>query len=450
MQRLRGSRLVHFFGVGTCALREDDADTDFGDGAPPVPKIRAASSSDERVYDFVILEYCPGGSLAQLIATIANSDGDKEALWPWRERLQILADCAEGILQMHERRYCHCDLKTANVLLVWEGGRHRAKIADLGMARQQKKSLWGETKSGSVDSPATSGQMDGDQASTGSEWLTFGGTPAYMSPETIERATGPLPAASTVGVFALRSRRKSSHAHQSMKAAAQASASVSLLAAVDTFNARSQYSTNQDYLRHIAHAEEAHARAAGRKGGPPAADDGDRCTGSGRHRVQSSGACPPHSPDVYSFSILMWEVLHLESPWAGTRMITIFARVRAGERPAIAQAAAASAPAHYVALMRQLWAQDPCKRPAFDVILARLRGMMAALPEDRGGGGGDADADADAVGVDGGDALLSLQRLSSGTPTAGDYARTLGHASVVDMMMAGGGGGERTGLVTTI
>ena len=100
------------------------------------------------------------------------------------------------------------------------------------------------------------------------------------------------------------------------------------------------------------------------------------------------------------------------------------------------------APEGYVALMRELWHQDPVARPTFAEALRRLREMLAATPLTttgsgeldlvsdlfKGPGEGGSEEEEDVL-------LRSLQGLSS-TPTAGDYARTLGHASVVDHMMA--------------
>ena len=119
----------------------------------------------------------------------------------------------------------------------------------------------------------------------------------------------------------------------------------------------------------------------------------------------------------------------------------------------------ASAPEGYVALMRELWHQDPVARPSFAEALRRLEAMRAAAPpappapgsgeldlvsglfdDESGGGGGGDDRD--------GGRLRSLQYLGS-TPTAGDYARTLGHATVVDHMMAMDAAGHRRSWAAT-
>ena len=56
-----------------------------------------------------------------------------------------------------------------------------------------------------------------------------------------------------------------------------------------------------------------------------------------------------------------------------------FQLMRRGQRPPVAAEDEAAAPEGYVALMRELWAQDPVARPAFAEALARLRRMGAAL-----------------------------------------------------------------------
>ena len=59
MQRLRGSRLVHFFGVGQCVLPPDNVDTSAraGDTAG-VTRLRTMQSDDvDNIWDFVVLEF---------------------------------------------------------------------------------------------------------------------------------------------------------------------------------------------------------------------------------------------------------------------------------------------------------------------------------------------------------------------------------------------------------
>ena len=118
MQRLRGSRLVHFYGVGDCVLFDDPEQQplqqtagSLGGGAARLPGLRPvrpdeAASNDIPVWDFVVLEWMAFGSLRQLIRKKARSVAE----WPWGYRLQHLLDIAKGMMQMHSKRYVHRDL----------------------------------------------------------------------------------------------------------------------------------------------------------------------------------------------------------------------------------------------------------------------------------------------------------------------------------------------------
>lgn len=227
--------------------------------------------------------------------------------------------------------------------------------------------------------------------------------------------------------------------------AADAPAAISVPAMGDTAVVDRDHGTAAEtrpgYMRLVAEAgvrrqAEQHAAAGKSAGSNPS--DGKRSLATW------------HAPDSYAFGVVLWQVLTLRQPWAGVAVMhEIWIRVQRGERPPVTAADEAGAPAGFVALMRELWAQDPVARPTFAEALRRLRAMLAAAgpPPTEGSGGGELDLVSDLFASSGGgsddkkDAVLlrSLQCLSS-TPTATDYARTLGHASVVDLMMAGGGG----------
>jgi pSer/pThr/pTyr-binding forkhead associated (FHA) protein/predicted Ser/Thr protein kinase len=109
------------------------------------------SGSDEGTF-FFVMEYCDGGSLAD----VARSHGGTlpwETLRPWA--LQAL----EGLAAAHKEGFVHRDLKPHNIL-IQQG---RAKVADFGLAKNfQKAGLSGMSLTGN-----------------------YAGTPLFMPPEQI-------------------------------------------------------------------------------------------------------------------------------------------------------------------------------------------------------------------------------------------------------------------------
>jgi serine/threonine protein kinase len=72
--------------------------------------------------------------------------------------------------------------------------------------------------------------------------------------------------------------------------------------------------------------------------------------------------------DIYSFAIVMWEILAREVPYNNINPMTIPIRVVKGERPNISQIPS-TCPTALKDLIRQCWDQVPAKRPNFHKIL---------------------------------------------------------------------------------
>lgn len=72
--------------------------------------------------------------------------------------------------------------------------------------------------------------------------------------------------------------------------------------------------------------------------------------------------------DIYSFGIVMWEILAREVPYNNINPMTIPIRVVKGERPNISQIPS-TCPSALKDLIRQCWDQVPAKRPNFHKIL---------------------------------------------------------------------------------
>lgn len=74
----------------------------------------------------VVMEYAPGGSLADII------DDWDDALPDWTTRYTVIGGIAKGIEEIHRYGLLHCDIKAGNILIT--SGWH-VKIADFGLSR---------------------------------------------------------------------------------------------------------------------------------------------------------------------------------------------------------------------------------------------------------------------------------------------------------------------------
>ena len=81
------------------------------------------------------------------------------------------------------------------------------------------------------------------------------------------------------------------------------------------------------------------------------------------------------SVDVYSFSLLLWELLTRQQVYADIKPVfQIPVRVVRGERPAIPK----NCPPKYARLMARCWSQDPQARPSFPQIVKKLERFRKA------------------------------------------------------------------------
>ncbi|XP_066109723.1 ankyrin repeat and protein kinase domain-containing protein 1 [Saccopteryx bilineata] len=81
----------------------------------------------------------------------------------------------------------------------------------------------------------------------------------------------------------------------------------------------------------------------------------------------NSNRAPGPKYDVYSFGIVLWEILTQKKPYAGLNMMNVIIRVAAGVRPSLPSVSVQwpGEAQQMVDLMRCCWDQDPKKRPCF-------------------------------------------------------------------------------------
>ncbi|XP_068096877.1 ankyrin repeat and protein kinase domain-containing protein 1 [Hyperolius riggenbachi] len=91
--------------------------------------------------------------------------------------------------------------------------------------------------------------------------------------------------------------------------------------------------------------------------------------------------------DVYSYSIVIWEILTQKKPFTGNSMMTVIVKVAAGQRPPL-QDISEDAPVEcqqMIDLMQRCWNQSPNKRPSFSDIIVESHMLVclvqSPLPE---------------------------------------------------------------------
>ncbi|XP_067910365.1 ankyrin repeat and protein kinase domain-containing protein 1 [Heterodontus francisci] len=85
--------------------------------------------------------------------------------------------------------------------------------------------------------------------------------------------------------------------------------------------------------------------------------------------------------DVYSFSIVMWEILTQQKSYAGENIMAVFVKVAAGERPCL-QLIPENSPqecTQIIDLMKRCWDQELKRRPAFSEIVVETEMLYSLL-----------------------------------------------------------------------
>ena len=80
------------------------------------------------------------------------------------------------------------------------------------------------------------------------------------------------------------------------------------------------------------------------------------------------------SIDVYSYAMVLWELVTYDHPFRGLRDDAVVYLVQNGYRPSIPP----DCPPDYVALLQACWSPEPYKRPSAAALVAALSRMVVA------------------------------------------------------------------------
>ena len=92
---------------------------------------------------YIILEYCEGGTLRQYLGTKKN-----KRLGEWEVK-KIIKELLNGYKELRDINITHRDLKLDNLLLT-SSHNYTLKIADFGIAKQEKLATKLQTSVGTV------------------------------------------------------------------------------------------------------------------------------------------------------------------------------------------------------------------------------------------------------------------------------------------------------------
>jgi serine/threonine protein kinase len=82
--------------------------------------------------------------------------------------------------------------------------------------------------------------------------------------------------------------------------------------------------------------------------------------------------------DVFSFGIIMWEVLTRKQPFAGRNFMGVSLDVLEGRRPTIPSDCGAA----FRKLMKKCWHGEAYKRPAMEDVVTQLEAMLSSRDND--------------------------------------------------------------------
>ena len=295
---------------------------------------------------FLVTEYVPGGNLREVL-------DDLTIFLTTSRCLNIAKDIAEGMAHLHGRHLIHRDLKSLNVLIDGSG---RAKIADFGLSRfttakERKQRVSMKSSIANVDNKELRTTLNKDEKDQ------------VRDSDAEEKST-------------LSETKTSSKEQRSLRNLAGLRRTKG---ASSTSESDSEYSTEDGSAsrrRSSRHRPES-AEMTGNRGS---------VLWMAPEILSQTGETAQYgfSADVYSFGIVLYEIITRRVPWSEVRppmLVGVLHKLEAGIRPSLTTNKERSNP--LVALMNICWSQDPDDRPSFSECLTAISVLVTPTEGDR-------------------------------------------------------------------
>lgn len=292
---------------------------------------------------FLVSELCSEGSLFSVLPRIKFHPA-----WGYHAILSFCIECIRSVLYLHENGFVHRDIKSLNYMVTHRG---EVKLTDFGLSRMFPQEAAGVRRTGTPPPTTTKRMQEHANSGTYTPPRSSAASSASASSASASSAAVPMTPSSRSPAIA---PHLVSSAHHGLVPAPRPPLGFGAHAAAPSLQAPPA----------AASAAAAHDLLTRRVG--------SRCWMSPE---MIHGRAYSFSSDIYSLTMVCWEVLTAQAPFDEVPDEDLTAVVMAGHTPAIPP----WTPPAFAALLRAGWARDPAARPTARELLDRFEGLQSDL-----------------------------------------------------------------------